>query len=79
MLHAGKDANIAVSGLGFLQRARIEEARGDREPARRHYQEFLRRYDIPTPLHRHLVEEAVTALRQLSPQADRYLEVLGTR
>ncbi len=70
-ISSGTNVNLAVAGLELLERARIEAARGERDAAVRHYQEFLRRYDRPTPLHRHLVEEAVTALRRLSGQTDR--------
>jgi hypothetical protein len=33
--------------------------------ARAHYEQFLRRYDMPTAMHRHLVEEARGALARL--------------
>ena len=44
--------------LAYLERARIEDARGNGPLAREYYQEFLLRYDMPTPNQRHLVDEA---------------------
>jgi len=59
-----------LSGLVYLERARIEEARGQGDLARSHYEQFLRSYDLPVAAHRHLVEEARAALRRLSGQGD---------
>jgi TolB-like protein len=53
-----------------LQLARIEDARGRVDEARRLYQEFLIWYDMPAPAHRHLVEEARSALARLSGGLD---------
>ncbi len=49
-----------------LQLARIEDARGRADDARRLYRDFLIWYDMPPPAHRHLVEEARAALARLS-------------
>ena len=55
-----------VASLVYLQRARVEEARGRTERAIRFYREFLQRYDMPVERHRHLVEEAESALARLA-------------
>ena len=62
------ESGIVFSGLVALQRARLEQSRGLEDDARRHYRDFLSRYDVPTPRHRHLVEEATAALRQRSDE-----------
>ena len=54
-----------------LQLARVEDARGRVDEARRLYREFLIWYDMPPPAHRHLVEEARSALARLSGALDR--------
>ncbi|MDQ3138760.1 MAG: hypothetical protein M3Q93_14370, partial [Gemmatimonadota bacterium] len=59
-----------LKGLVELQRARIEDARGHPALARAHYRQFLRRYDMPMPTNRHLVDEARQALARLSGQDD---------
>ncbi|HEX3232549.1 MAG TPA: hypothetical protein VHR41_00025 [Gemmatimonadales bacterium] len=51
-------------------RARIEEAQGDAQSARAHYQQFLRRYDSPMPGQRHLVDEAAAAMVRLAGQSE---------
>ncbi len=56
--------------LAYYELARIEEAQNRKEQARDHYQQFLRRYDMPPPAHQHLVDEAKAALRRLSGQND---------
>jgi hypothetical protein len=58
--------SFAVTPIAYLMQARIEEARGDTSSAQEHYEQFLRRYDMPMPRQRHLVEEAKAALTQLS-------------
>ncbi|MBA3319196.1 MAG: hypothetical protein H0T50_14050, partial [Gemmatimonadales bacterium] len=63
----GKDL---LKGLAGLQRARVEAARGQPAVAREHYRRFLTRYDMPTPAHRHLVEEAREALLRLGGRGD---------
>jgi hypothetical protein len=50
----------------YLERARIEDARGNGPLAQEYYQDFLFQYDMPTPKHRHLVDEAREALSRLS-------------
>jgi hypothetical protein len=59
-------ADAMLAGLIYLDRARIEDAMGRREVARAHYGQFLRRYDMPVRVHRHLVEEARAAVSRLS-------------
>jgi serine/threonine protein kinase len=59
-----------LQGLAELQRARIEDGRGHPALARHHYRQFLTRYDMPMPAHRHLVEEATAALARLSGRGD---------
>jgi TolB-like protein len=63
------DPAIVFVGLVALQRAQIAQARGLGDEALRHYRDFLTRYDLPTPRHRHLVEEATAAVRRLSEGA----------
>jgi hypothetical protein len=60
---------MAVHGLVHLEQARIDEERGATDDARRHYQQFLLRYDMPSPSQRHLVEEAKLALARLEHRA----------
>ncbi|HTT69041.1 MAG TPA: serine/threonine-protein kinase [Gemmatimonadales bacterium] len=54
------------AGLAYLKLAQIEEAQGHRDLAREHYGQLVRRYDMPVPALRHLVDEAQAALRRLS-------------
>jgi serine/threonine protein kinase len=58
-------AHLAMTSVTYLERARISDARGQTNAARQYYQEFLRRYDMPIPRHRHLVDEARLALARL--------------
>jgi hypothetical protein len=60
----------AVTPLAYLMLARIEEGRGNVRLAKKHYQQFLWRYDSPSPAQRHLVEEAQTAVARLSTGGD---------
>jgi hypothetical protein len=53
----------------YLARGRLEEAAGNREGAREHYQQFLMRYRQPIPSQAHLVEEARQALVRLQEPA----------
>ena len=55
-------AHSALASVTYLERARISDARGQANVARQYYEEFLRRYDMPAPRHRHLVNEAKLAL-----------------
>jgi hypothetical protein len=63
------DDKLPLSPLAFLLTAKIEDARGDTASARRNYEEFLRRFDLPMPPQRHLVTEARDALARLSGTA----------
>jgi hypothetical protein len=54
-----------MASVTYLERARISEAKGQVNVARQYYREFLRRYDMPAPRHRHLVDEAKLALARL--------------
>jgi hypothetical protein len=58
-----RQANAAVEGLAYLERARVARALGRNDVAREYYQRFLVRYDAPTARHRHLLDEASNALR----------------
>jgi serine/threonine protein kinase len=66
----GAAGKVMLKGLVELQRARIEDARGHPALAQAHYRQFLTRYDMPMPAHRHLVEEATAALARLSGRGD---------
>jgi TolA-binding protein len=57
---------IPVAPFAYLALARIEEARGQRHEARRDYQQFLVRYDLPPASHRALVADARAAFARLS-------------
>ena len=56
--------------LAYFELAQIEEAQGHSDLARDHYQQFLRRYDMPMPAHQHLVDDAKAALRRLNGPND---------
>jgi serine/threonine-protein kinase len=66
-MRATRQANAAVQGLAYLERARAAESLGRNDVARDYYRRFLWHYDAPTPLHRHLVDEANQALGRLGP------------
>jgi len=59
-------ANAMLAGFAYLERARIEDALGQRALAREYYAQFLRRFDMPAPAQRHLVDEARTAVARLA-------------
>jgi serine/threonine-protein kinase len=72
--HEAVDASSIAAVLApliYFERARIEEARGDGGLARAHYAQFLRRYDMPSLRHRHLVEETRAALVRLGGEQAR--------
>jgi tetratricopeptide (TPR) repeat protein len=50
------DIDAMLDAIIFFERARTAEALGRINDARRFDREFLRRYDMPVPAHRHLVE-----------------------
>jgi tRNA A-37 threonylcarbamoyl transferase component Bud32/TolB-like protein len=56
---------VVLDGLSYLEMARVEAARGNPNVAREYYQRFLQRYDSPSPLMQHLVDEARAAVRRL--------------
>ena len=60
-----REANVTIEPLAYLEQARVAEALGRIDDARTFYQRFLWRYDLPAEAHRHLVEEARTALVRL--------------
>jgi hypothetical protein len=60
-----RQANVTIEPLAYLEQARVAEALGRDDDARTYYQRFLWRYDLPTDSHRHLVDEARTALVRL--------------
>ena len=64
-IHPSVTYSTMVSGLIARERGRIEERLGHAGAAREFYQEFLRRYDRPTPSHRGIVEEAKTKVAAL--------------
>jgi tetratricopeptide (TPR) repeat protein len=68
-LRATRQANAALQGLAYLERARAAESLGQRDVARDFYQRFLWLYDAPTPLHKHLLQEGRQALARLGPEA----------
>jgi hypothetical protein len=45
----------------YFERARIAELLGRDAEARAFYQQFLRRFDMPVPAHRHMRERATEA------------------
>jgi tetratricopeptide (TPR) repeat protein/TolB-like protein len=69
-IHPGTVYGLMLTGLIDLERARIEEQRGESGSARKYYREFLRRYDRPVIGHRRLVEEAKAAMARLEGSAD---------
>jgi hypothetical protein len=54
-----------LAGLAYLELGRIEAARQRTELARRHYEQFLARYDLPLPTHQQMVEEAQAVVRDI--------------
>jgi hypothetical protein len=66
-----RQANAAVEALAYLERARVADALGRNDIARDYYQRFLVRYDAPTALHRHLVDEAAHAVARSGSEAGR--------
>ena len=58
-------ADAVFAGPAYLELARVAEAQGQADLARRYYRQFLRRCDLPVPAQRHLVEEAKAALAKL--------------
>ena len=59
-------ARHMMQGLALFERARIAEATGDIEGARRFLSEFLVRFDLPMAAHRPLIDQAREALTRLS-------------
>ena len=60
----------AYAPIAYLQMARIADAQGRVAEAREDYHQFLRRYDMPVPALRGMVDEADAALKRLSGQGD---------
>ena len=56
--------------IAYLYMARIADAQGRVAEAQEDYHQFLRRYDMPVPSLRGLVDEANAALKRLSGQGD---------
>ena len=65
---SGSVGGGVFASLAYLERARIEDARGNAPLAQEYYREFLLRYDMPTARQRHLVDEAREAVARLSSQ-----------
>jgi hypothetical protein len=63
---SGSVGGGVFASLAYLERARIEDSRGNVTLAQEYYQEFLHRYDMPAPKQQHLVHEAREALARLS-------------
>ena len=59
------DDKVPLAPLAYLIQAGVEDAQGDSAAARDHYEQFLVRYDMPSPAHRHLVTQARAALARL--------------
>jgi hypothetical protein len=59
------DDKAPLAPLAYLLRASIEDGHGDVAAARRDYEQFLVRYDMPPPAHRHLVTQARAAVARL--------------
>ena len=59
-------ANALLAPFASLARARILEARGQRDAARVLYARFLDNYDAPVQAHRWLVDEARGALTRMT-------------
>lgn len=70
LLHESAAYTIPLTPLITLERARIEERRGNATLAGVYYRDFLRHYDRAVPTHQHLVDEAQTALARLATTAD---------
>jgi TolB-like protein len=51
-------ANALLAGYAYLERAKLEEATGQREASVADYHQFLRRYDLPSAVRRPVVEKA---------------------
>ena len=69
--NAGRNADYQpFAPLAYHEMGRIEEARGNTDLARAHYKLFLQRHDMPSPIHRPLVDEATAALRRMAGQND---------
>jgi serine/threonine-protein kinase len=62
--------SYVVTPWAYLMLARIEEAQGNTRLAVKHYNEFLRRHDMPLPGQRHLIAEARSAVERLSGRND---------
>ena len=67
---SGSVGGGVFASLAYLERARIEDARGNVPLAQEYYQEFLSRYDLPSPNQRHLVGEAREAMGRLTGRHD---------
>ena len=67
-LSAAPPRSQMFAGLAYYELARIEEAQGRHDLARGHYEQFLRRYDLPAPSHQYLVDGAKAALGRLSQE-----------
>jgi TolB-like protein len=59
---------VVGAGPSFFERARIAEARGQKELAAQHYRSFLRRFVLPDARLKHLRDEAEAALARLEGQ-----------
>ena len=62
------DDKIPLAPLAYLLQAGIEQGQGDTTAARKSYEQFLARFDMPGPAQRHLVVEARAALARLGAE-----------
>jgi hypothetical protein len=60
------DAAATLASLATLQKARLADGQRKCGEAKRDYEEFRRRYDLPVAKHQHLVNESSSALERLS-------------
>jgi hypothetical protein len=67
---SGSVGGDVFASLVYLERARIEDSRGNTPLAQEYHQEFLLRCHMPTPKQPHLVDEAREALGRLSGRPD---------
>jgi TolB-like protein/tetratricopeptide (TPR) repeat protein len=65
-LHQSTIYSVMFAGLAELERGRIEDRRVNVEAARRHYEEFRRRYDRPMPSQQGIVDEVRSSLWRLT-------------
>ena len=63
-----RSADLAFMSLGTIQQARVAEALGKNDDARRYYAKFLNYFDLPSPSLVPLRDEAQQALTRLTAE-----------